>query len=357
MSIISAIAIVGLTTSVAVGAMLLVRRRAPEGSVFEDGDRAAGVFGVLATGFSVLLGLIVFLAFSSYDESRSGAETEAQTIRQQFETAQFLPPAVRARLGGQLICYGRAVVSEEWPRLAAGTEGEALNPWTVPLFRTIKAADPKTVAEQTAYGNWMDFTTAREEARSDRVHGAVGVIPPALWVVLFFIAATIFMFMLFLADSGERWYAQAMLMGSVIAVITATLLLISVLDTPVREHGGLQPVAMRRTLRYLAGERTALGDRSPVPCDAAGVRVTRSGCGGGSGPGGASGGPSATGRRCRAMPRACASPGRGDARPRDARLYWGDARSGHAAAKQELRAAARGRRPDRHPDLRAGLWL
>lgn len=273
MSIISAIAIVGLTTSVAVGAMLLVRRRAPEGSVFEDGDRAAGVFGVLATGFSVLLGLIVFLAFSSYDESRSGAETEAQTIRQQFETAQFLPPAVRARLGGQLICYGRAVVSEEWPRLAAGTEGEAPNPWTVPLFRTIKAADPKTVAEQTAYGNWMDFTTAREEARSDRVHGAVGVIPRALWVVLFFIAATIFMFMLFLADSGERWYAQAMLMGSVIAVITATLLLIGVLDNPIREHGGLRPVAMERTLSMLERERVLVGDRSRVPCDATGAAV------------------------------------------------------------------------------------
>lgn len=91
MSIILAIVVVGLVTSIAVAALLLVRRRAPEGSVFEDGDRAAGVFGVLATGFSVLLGLIVFLAFSSYDQSRSGAETEALTLSQQFETAQFLP--------------------------------------------------------------------------------------------------------------------------------------------------------------------------------------------------------------------------------------------------------------------------
>jgi hypothetical protein len=53
--------------AIAVAAMLLVRRRAPAGSRFADGDRAAGVFGVLATGFSVLLGFIVFLAFTSYD--------------------------------------------------------------------------------------------------------------------------------------------------------------------------------------------------------------------------------------------------------------------------------------------------
>ena len=58
-------------TAAAVAGMLLVRRRAPEGSYFTDGDRASGVFGVLATGFSVLLGFIIFLAFSSYDEARS----------------------------------------------------------------------------------------------------------------------------------------------------------------------------------------------------------------------------------------------------------------------------------------------
>ena len=59
--------------SVAAAVMLLVRRRAPEGSYFADGDRAAGIFGVIATGFSVLLGLIVFLAFESYDQARTGA--------------------------------------------------------------------------------------------------------------------------------------------------------------------------------------------------------------------------------------------------------------------------------------------
>jgi hypothetical protein len=271
MSIILAIAIVALVTSIAVMAILLVRRRAPEGSVFENGDRAAGVFGVLATGFSVLLGLIVFLAFSSYDQSRRGAETEALTLRQQFETAQFLPPEARQRLGGELVCYGRAVIGQEWPALVNGTEGEALNPWAVPLFRTIKTVAPRTAAEQTAYDNWMDFTSVREQARSDRVHGAVGVIPHALWIVLFFIAATIFVFLLCFADSAERWYTQAMLMGSVIAVITATLLLISVLDNPIRDHGGLKPVAMQRALETLARERAVVADRSPLPCDARGA--------------------------------------------------------------------------------------
>ena len=77
--------------------MLVVRRSAPEGSYFSDGDRASGVFGVLATGFSVLLGFIVFLSFTSYDQSRTGAETEALTLVQQIETAQPSAPAPARR--------------------------------------------------------------------------------------------------------------------------------------------------------------------------------------------------------------------------------------------------------------------
>ena len=87
--------IVAGATAVAVAAMLLVRRRAPEGSYFADGDRASGVFGVLATGFSVLLGFIIFLAFTSYDQSRSGAETEALAVIAAGRDGAVLPEGGR----------------------------------------------------------------------------------------------------------------------------------------------------------------------------------------------------------------------------------------------------------------------
>ena len=137
-----ALLIIVAATAIAIASMLLVRRRAPEGSVFEDGDRAAGAFGVLATGFSVLLGLIIFLAFTSYDESRAGAEAEALQVTQQYETAQFMPAEVRARLSGELVCYARSVVYEEWPALEDGTQGDAINPWAAALFRTLRATSP-----------------------------------------------------------------------------------------------------------------------------------------------------------------------------------------------------------------------
>ena len=271
MSLIWAGLVVGLAVGVAVAALLLVRRRAPDGSFFADGDRAAGVFGVLATGFSVLLGLIVFLAFTSYDKSRSGAETEALLIAQQFETAQFFPVAVRQRLGNELICYARSVVHQEWPRMRSGQE-EMFNPWGVAMFKTLKVTTPRTFVEQTAYDKWLDRRADRELARNDRIHGAEGVIPAPLWVVLFIIAGVICIFMLLFADSGERAIVQAVLIGSVVAVIGVTLFLIRFLNDPLQGgYGALQPVAMERTLGLLAQERRLVGQSGPLPCDESGT--------------------------------------------------------------------------------------
>jgi hypothetical protein len=268
--------IIAGATAVGVVSILLVRRNAPDGGYFTDGDRAAGVFGVLATGFSVLLGFIIFLAFTSYDQSRSGAETEALMVVQQVETAQFFPGPAAAELTGELICYGRSVVTDEWQRMRSGTLGDHINPWGVELFHTLQTVEPDAASEQSAYDKWLEQTSAREEARSDRVHGAVGVIPTSLWIVLFFVAAVIFVFMLFFADRGERAVVQSVLMGSVVAVISAMMLLLYALDNPFQTGvGGIDPVAMERTLRLADEALRAAGVDAPIPCDLEGTAVTQ----------------------------------------------------------------------------------
>jgi hypothetical protein len=266
--------VIVIAVALAVTVMLLVRRGAPEGSRFVDGDRASGVFGVLATGFSVLLGFVVFLAFESYDQSRSGAEEEALVIAQQVETAQFLGPPASAELTGELVCYARYVVNIEWPRAESGTAGDEINPWGAALFLTFKTVQPKTPSEEAAYGKWIDQTSDREAARIDRIHGAVGVIPMPLWVVLLLISVVVFVFMLFFADPGEGVLAQGMLMGSVTTVVVSMLLLIAFLDSPFHKGvGGVRPVAMERTLRIVDEALQAVDAPTQPPCDGRGTPV------------------------------------------------------------------------------------
>ena len=262
-----AVAVTGAATTT----MLLVRRKAPAGSYFSDGDRAAGVFGVLATGFSILLGFIIFLAFQSYDDSRTGAATEATVVAQMAQTAQFLPADVSGPLTGQLVCYARSVAGAEWDAVDAGTLGDTVNPWGARMYVTIKSAVPKTDTERSAYDRWMGETTQRQEARDARLHSAEGIIPVPVWIGLGLLSVVIFGYMLFFADSAERALTQAVLMGSVTMVLTVLMLLVVFFNQPHGDGiGTLKPTEMQRTLRLLDQLQVVGVDADP-PCDERGL--------------------------------------------------------------------------------------
>jgi hypothetical protein len=158
--------------------------------------------------------------------------------------------------------------------MASGKGAGTFNPWALAMFATLRTANPTTVPEETAYSKWLDQTSDREQARSDRVHGAEGVVPRPLWFVLFFAAIVIFVFSLFFADRSEHPVVQGLLIGSVVAVIAASLLLLHFLDNPYRPAvGGLQPTAMERTLSTLDEARRVVGQTGPLPCNVVGEPV------------------------------------------------------------------------------------
>ena len=272
MNIVWAGLIVTATTALAVVAMLAVRRQAPEGGYYADSDRAAGIFGVLATGFSVLLGFLIFLGFESYDASRVGAETEALTVAQQIQTAQLLPDEVGGQLTGELVCYAREVIHGEWARMEDGTLDDDINPWGAAMFGTLRDVELGTAPEEAAYGKWLDQTSAREEARQHRIHGAQGLMPSPLWIALFFISVVVLIYVLGFADSGERGWVQGLYIGSVVGVITTMLLLLAFLDDPFHGGvGGLQPSAMERTEVLIDQSLAVIGGTVTIPCDDQGI--------------------------------------------------------------------------------------
>jgi hypothetical protein len=269
MSIVWASLILIVVAAAAIAAMLLVRRGAPEGSRFTDGDRASGVFGVLATGFALLAGFVVFLAFETYDTANAGADMEARIVAHQFETVQFLPSPARERLSGELVCYARSVVHQEWPQMRSGTLANAPNRWGKAVFGILRATEPRSASEQAAFSKYLDERSDREDARADRA-GAEGVIPTPLWIVLFLSAVILLGYMLFFADSAEPAVVQATMMGGVAVMVTSLLLLLWFFDNPYVRGVGLKPTAMENTLSLLQIETSVVGSID-APCDQAGA--------------------------------------------------------------------------------------
>jgi hypothetical protein len=134
----------------------------------------------------------------------------------------------------------------------------------------LRATEPRSASEQAAYSKYLDERSDREDARADRTHGAEGVIPSPVWIVLFISAGIMFVFMLFFADSGERAVVQATMMGGVTILVSSLLILLWFLDNPY--HGGvgaLKPVAMDGTLTLLEEETKVVGGVE-APCDGKG---------------------------------------------------------------------------------------
>ena len=141
-----------------------------------------------------------------------------------------------------------------------------INPWGLALFRTIRAAEPSGTVQETAFAKWLDQTSDREEARRDRIHGAAGITPTTIWVVLLLSAAIVFAFMLFFADPAEMKRSQAMLVGSATTIVVVTLLAIFALDNPYRPGLGKHPArgdgALARDPRRGAGSSGHRGSDS-----------------------------------------------------------------------------------------------
>jgi hypothetical protein len=103
------------------------------------------------------------------------------------------------------------------------------------------------------------------------LHGGEGRLPLPVWFVLFGSATLILLYTLFFADSGEAAVVQALMAGSVTAVLVAALLLLGMLNRPYQQDiGGLSPVAMEHTLDIIDQLRTTTGIDEPPPCDGAG---------------------------------------------------------------------------------------
>jgi Protein of unknown function (DUF4239) len=254
-----AIAVIAVAVAITVTLMLLVRRfAAPAGGFFTDSDRAAGVFGVTGTGFAVLLAFVIFLAFSSYDRAREKASTEAVAISQLFRTSNLFPPEGRRALHGELICYARAVVHDEWKTMRHQRESPLVDGWLARIEDTVDRIALRGDKQRLAYDHWFEQSAERREGRRGRLSEAEPLVPSLVWLALILGGALIVVYMCFYADPKEPAFVQALMMGGVTTMVVAGMLVVWFLDRPYQDaSGSIKPTAMTMSLLQMEGGRAS----------------------------------------------------------------------------------------------------
>jgi hypothetical protein len=260
------VALVG-TGAVAIGAMLAVRRIAPHRGFVADPVPAAAVFGVLGVAFAVLLAFVVLLAFEGYVRALEGASREAVAVTQLLRTTRLLPEPEAAELRGELACYARAVVQDEWPSMGSGRESELVIAWVERIESTADRVPVDSARSEVALGHWLDEMAERRDGRRTRIGQAVPMVPEAVWLTLLLGAALTVGYLLVFADPRDRAWVQALMMGSVTTLVVAGLLVVVFLDRPFQRDGAyIAPTEMQSTLVHL--QEDFVGDLAITPpCD------------------------------------------------------------------------------------------
>ena len=275
MSLWLAAVVVAGSVAAAIAVLFVVRRRAPAGGYFADTARAAGVFTVLGTVVAVLLAFVVFLALETYSTAKDTAGQEAVATTQLYRTTALLADPGGSDLRGELICYARAVVGDEWRTMSAGRESPTVQAWIDSMASTIASISPGNERETTAYGQWFNQDAERRAGRRGRLAQAEPFVPGLLWAVLVIGALLVIAFMLIFADPDERGSVQALMVGGITAVLAAGLVVVAFLDSPYGERGGaVQPTEMQRTLDLIEQTGTPSFASVRIPCDDRGMPDT-----------------------------------------------------------------------------------
>jgi hypothetical protein len=260
-------AIVAAVALAGVALMFVVHRRARREYFFVEMERGAGVFAFLGTAFAVLLAFVVLEAFGSFNDARTGAESEATSLVELSRTSEFFRSADRELLAGRLICYARAVIEDEWPAMREGERSPQVQRWVETLGAALRRIDVRTPKQEAAFLQLLEQEANRVEARRMRLSEATRDLPAPVWVILGLGAGLTLGFALLFADRRESFLVQGSIIAAIGALVTAGLLLVWFLDNPYAdESGSIKPTEMERQLEIVEHEQR---DVEP-PCDLAG---------------------------------------------------------------------------------------
>src|SRR6476620_11414733 len=100
-----------------------------------------------------MLACVIFLALQSYQRARQGSSVEAIAVAELHSVAAVFQPPTSDRLQGELVCYGRAVIEDEWRTMREGRSSELVQSWIDRLGHEFAIAAPRRSARARSRGD------------------------------------------------------------------------------------------------------------------------------------------------------------------------------------------------------------
>jgi hypothetical protein len=225
-----------LPTMVAMTGPALIRKRYPLSVLVKNNEIAGFKFAAVGAIYGVILAFAIVTVWEKFSEAELFVLQEAGSSATLHRLAAGEnADAIASRAA--LEAYLRAVVEEEWPRMAEGKESREAAKALDGLFAAaMHLGDDKPAAVGVEIMKELGDIT---QARRGRLHLARGVVPPALWTMLLFGALLTIGFTYFFGQENLR--SQVTMTGALASIVFLGLFVIVLYDHPFSGEVSVEP--------------------------------------------------------------------------------------------------------------------
>ena len=252
-----------IALAIALSVLVHRRRKSNEGPEFQV------VLGFVGSAYGLLLGLLVVFAVGHYSDTRREAQKEASSLVALWDTLDAYPPETRDAVHHDLICYMRAIVSEDWPAMERGSRFEDLRTLAYGdrVRDGIRGLPLDDERQRAAFGRASTFITDAGASRQQLLFFTEPEVPTVLWVLIY-VGAFLLVFLLG-THYADRPRGRFTALGSAATLLTVVVVVLTMLDNPFTVGARVQPHSMRDAIDLVSvsGDRTGVFRACPEKPD------------------------------------------------------------------------------------------
>jgi hypothetical protein len=254
-------------TALFVGLVVVIHHYlAPEGGWLHAMEDAGEIFSTVGTGLAVLIAFLIVAAFGHYQNARDAVGKEAVAIQQQYVMASYFDDTDSNAMRGEILCYARAVVDDEWPAMQHGGESDRVQTWVDRMDRTMHGTPVTDQKQVEALAHWFDVSNDRQDGRRERLAESKAFVPDFLWGALILISLVVLGYQLLMIDPAIKTFPQAYSMAAMAITVFAALAVVYMVDRPFNDRGAeISHIRIDRAIAIMS--RTL---PSSLPCTADG---------------------------------------------------------------------------------------
>ena len=243
------ILIIGLVMFASLLLMVGLNRVWPVHTRHSENDLIGWQLSVLGTTYAIVLGFMLYTAWTNFGVAELNADLEANALRNIFRLAEGLPSQQRARLEMQARAYAEAVINQDWPEMARGQIPEGTHEINEDMWRTLMSVKAASSTESTAEDHALSEVSALSLHRRTRALQSVSQLPTIFWGVLLvggiltLVSASLF--------GSAKPRVHAFMVFSTTLLVTLVMLAIADVDRPFRGWVHVSNYAFVRAREYM----------------------------------------------------------------------------------------------------------